>query len=350
MKDFVKKNGSIIIVGLVIGVIASLLQFFGNPGNMGFCVACFARDTAGALGLHSLTGLSYIRPEIIGIMLGSLIAAIIFKEFKPRGGTGTPIKFFLGVFASIGALVFLGCPWRAALRLAGGDLNGITGLLGLITGIFIASRFIKKGYTLGKAQETNKKATGFIFPGFMIAILLLSIFGFSKLQSGTAAHAPLFLGLGLAMIVGFLAQRVRFCTVGAFRNIIMVKDFHLFFGIFAFILGALILNLLLGQFKLGFTDQPIAHNNHLWNFLGMVLSGLCFTLGGGCPGRQLVLAGEGDSDGGIFFVGLLVGAAFAHNFGLASSPAGIGQFGAIGTILGIAFTLIVGFSMIAKRK
>jgi hypothetical protein len=41
----------------------------------------------------------------------------------------------------IGALVFLGCPWRAMLRLAGGDGNAIFGLLGLIGGIWIGTLF-----------------------------------------------------------------------------------------------------------------------------------------------------------------------------------------------------------------
>ena len=35
----------------------------------------------------------------------------------------------------IGALVFLGCPWRTLLRLAGGDLNALVGLAGLAVGI-----------------------------------------------------------------------------------------------------------------------------------------------------------------------------------------------------------------------
>ena len=39
-----KRN--IMLAGLVIGVIASLLVLFGNPKNMGFCIACFLRDTA----------------------------------------------------------------------------------------------------------------------------------------------------------------------------------------------------------------------------------------------------------------------------------------------------------------
>ena len=82
-----KEMTQIIAGGLVIGVIASLLVFFGNPSNMGFCIACFLRDTAGALGLHQAAPVQYIRPEIIGIVLGSTLLALAGKEFSPRGGS-----------------------------------------------------------------------------------------------------------------------------------------------------------------------------------------------------------------------------------------------------------------------
>ena len=70
----------IVIAGLIIGVIASLLAFFGNPANMGFCIACFLRDTAGGLGLHRAAAVQYIRPEIIGLVL--------FREPKLLMGFG----------------------------------------------------------------------------------------------------------------------------------------------------------------------------------------------------------------------------------------------------------------------
>ena len=103
-------------------------------------------------------------------------------------------------------------------------------------------------------------------------------------------------------------------------------------------------NFALGQFKPGFEGQPVAHTMQLWNFLGMALSGLAFTLAGGCPGRMLIMSGEGDSDAGSFVMGMLVGAAFAHNFSLASSATGIGAFGIPATITGLVFCLIVGFA------
>ena len=73
----------IIGVGIMIGILAPLLQKWGNPGNMGVCVACFERDIAGALGLHRADVVQYIRPEIIGFVLGSLVAAYLLGDSVP---------------------------------------------------------------------------------------------------------------------------------------------------------------------------------------------------------------------------------------------------------------------------
>lgn len=61
-----------VVAGAALGIVAPLLTYNGNPGNMGFCAACFLRDTAGALGLHRATPLQYLRPELIGLVLGAL--------------------------------------------------------------------------------------------------------------------------------------------------------------------------------------------------------------------------------------------------------------------------------------
>ena len=66
------KSDSLVIVcaGALIGLIAASLILLGNPVNMGFCIACFLRDISGALGLHRAAAVQYIRPEIIGLVLG----------------------------------------------------------------------------------------------------------------------------------------------------------------------------------------------------------------------------------------------------------------------------------------
>ena len=64
------------IAGAVIGALAALLVKFGNPGNMGICVACFTRDIAGALGLHRASVVQYLRPEIGGFVIGAFLSAL----------------------------------------------------------------------------------------------------------------------------------------------------------------------------------------------------------------------------------------------------------------------------------
>ena len=81
---------------------------------------------------------------------------------------------------------------------------------------------------------------------------------------------------------------------------------------------------------------------------GMALAGLAFALAGGCPGRQLFLSGEGDGDAAVFVLGMIVGAGFAHNFGLASSPKGVGPHGIAAVIIGLLVCLFIGFTM--RRK
>jgi YedE family putative selenium metabolism protein len=111
------------------------------------------------------------------------------------------------------------------------------------------------------------------------------------------------------------------------------------------VVAAFVTNLLLGQFQAGFAEQPVAHANMLWNFGGMVLAGLAFTLAGGCPGRQVFLSGEGDGDATMFVFGMLAGAGVAHTFSLASSPAGPGVYGPAAVIVGLIILTVIGLTM-----
>lgn len=345
----------IAVSGLLVGAMAAALQYFGNPANMGVCVACFSRDVAGAVGLHRADVVQYLRPEIMGMVLGALLAALIFGEFRPRGGSSPMTRFVLGIFAAMGALVFLGCPWRVILRLAGGDFNALFGLAGLVAGVGVGTLFFRQGFSLGRAVE-QRAASGGVFPAIMLGLLALYVLYpqtagaaksgvlFYSVKGPGAQHAPFLISLGFGLAVGFVAQRSRFCTMGAFRDLLLFRQGHLLWGVVAMFCAALALNLFFGFFKPGFEGQPVAHTQSLWNFLGMVTAGLAFALAGGCPGRQLFMAGEGDSDAAVFALGLLAGAALAHNFGTASTPAGIGPHGVVAALGGLAACLAIGFT------
>jgi hypothetical protein len=104
-----KEKKGIIIAGAVVGLLAVILVKFGNPANMGMCIACFIRDIAGALGLQRAEVVQYIRPEIIGIVMGAFLTAFGMKEFSSKGGSSPLVRFMLGFIVMVGALMFLGC-------------------------------------------------------------------------------------------------------------------------------------------------------------------------------------------------------------------------------------------------
>ncbi|MEG2171948.1 MAG: YedE family putative selenium transporter [Desulfovibrionaceae bacterium] len=351
--NFFSTTKGIILTGALLGVMAILLQYFGNPSNMGICVVCFNRDIAGGIGLHRAAIVQYVRPEIMGMVLGALVAAFSFKEFRARGGSSPAIRFVLGMIAAMGALVFLGCPWRVILRLAGGDANALFGLVGLVVGIGVGTLFFRRGFTLGRSTPQHA-LSGLVLPLMMVGLVALYLIYpplegqdkngvlFYSLKGPGSQHAPFLISLALGLVAGFIAQRSRFCTMGSFRDVLLFRHWHLFLGVAAMLVAAFVMNMFLGTFKPGFEGQPVAHTQDFWNFMGMVTAGLAFALAGGCPGRQLFLAGEGDNDAAIFALGLIVGAAMAHNFGMASSGAGIGPHGAIAALGGFALCLVIG--------
>ena len=356
-ESFFKRYWLILLTGLLVGAAAVVLTAFGNPKNMGFCIACFLRDIAGALKMQTAgmtaettTGIvQYIRPEIIGLVLGAFVISLVRKEFRPCGGSSPMTRFLIAVFVMIGALVFLGCPLRMVIRIGGGDLNAIVGLVGFVIGILIGIVFLKKGFNLGRAYRQST-LEGLIFPALMVCLLALLLFGQSWIASSVSGpgsmHAPILLALCISLVIGALAQQSRLCMVGGIRDAVMFKDFRLA----AIIIAVLVGNLLTGTFKgFSFVDQPIAHTEWLWNLLGMVLVGWGSMLLGGCPLRQLILAGEGNTDSGITVTGFIVGAAISHNLGLASSGSGIGA-GPVALFVFVGLAALLAISLINRAK
>ena len=329
-ENFLKRNWLVILCGLLVGAAAVVLTAQGNPKNMGFCIACFLRDIAGALQLQSASAsatntagiVSYFRPEIVGLIVGACILAIVTKEFKPKGGSSPFTRFVLGGVVMMGALVFLGCPLRMVIRIGGGDLNAIVGLAGFIAGILIGIVFLKGGFSLGRAYK-QRMVDGLLFPVGMIILLGLSLIApgeFAISNSGPGSmQAPVIIALCIALVVGALAQRSRMCMVGGIRDAVMFKEFGLLAGFGGVLIAVLVGNLITGNLKFGFDGQAVAHTDGLWNFLGMTVVGWGSVLLGGCPLLQLILAGEGNSDSAVTVVGMVAGAAMSHIWKIAGT-------------------------------
>ncbi|HAQ40484.1 MAG TPA: YedE-related selenium metabolism membrane protein [Clostridiales bacterium] len=341
---FFESKKGIISAGAAVGIIALLLVALGNPKNMGFCIACFERDIAGALGFHRAEVVQYIRPEIIGLILGAFITALAGKEFRSKGGSSPVTRFFLGIAVMIGALMFLGCPLRMILRIGGGDLNAIRGLAGFIVGIGLGVVFLNKGFSLKRNYKTSS-FDGYVMPlsavGLFILLIAAPAFIFFSKEGPGSMHAPIAISLVCGLIVGALAQKTRLCMVGGIRDQIMFKQSYLLLGFVAIIVVTAVGNMALGSFNLGFADQPVAHTDGLWNFLGMFLVGWGSVLLGGCPLRQLILSGEGNSDSAVTVLGMVAGAAIAHNSSLASSAKGPTANGQIAVIICLVFLIIL---------
>ena len=157
----------------------------------------------------------------------------------------------------------------------------------------------------------------------MVGILLLALCT-TLLKSSTSGpgsmHAPIIISLIGGLIFGAFAQKSRMCFAGSLRDVFLMKNFDLLCVIAGLFVVMLIYNIAMGNFKLAFdTPGVIAHSEHLWNILGMYTVGFAAVLAGGCPLRQLILAGQGSSDSAFTVAGMFIGAALAHNFGLAAS-------------------------------
>ena len=315
-------KAKLLIAGLLVGAAAAVLAFYGNPANMAFCIACFVRDMAGSLGLHQAAAVQYARPEIIGLVLGAFLISVATGEFRSNGGSSPMTRFILGMVIMVGSLIFLGCPLRMVIRMSAGDLNAWIALIGFAAGVATGCAALKMGFSLGRAYET-KPLSGAVLPVMMAGIFILltctTLLKFSESGPGSK-HAPILISLAGGLIVGALAQKSRMCFAGGIRDIILVKSFDLITVIVGIFAVMLVFNLATGRFVLSMnTPGIIAHSDSLWNILGMYAVGFAAVLAGGCPLRQLILAGQGSSDSAVTVLGLFAGAALCHNFGLASS-------------------------------
>ena len=208
------------------------------------------------------------------------------------------------------------------IRMSAGDLNAWVALIGFALGVATGVFALKKGFSLGRAHVTNK-VSGSVLPLLMIGVLVLAL-GTNLLKSSTAGpgsmHAPIIISLIGGLLFGAFAQKSRMCFAGSIRDIILMKNFDLITIIVGFFTVMLVYNVATGHFVLAFnTPGVIAHSQHLWSILGMYAVGFAAVLAGGCPLRQLVLAGQGSSDAGVTVIGMFAGGALAHNFGLAAS-------------------------------
>lgn len=137
------------------------------------------------------------------------------------------------------------------------------------------------------------------------------------------------------LIIGYLAQRSGFCSIGGFRDLLLFKQTRLFFGYMALIasaaLGYFIFSLIVPYMYPGypwaatqttnvFTPIPGAPGGLsvgaylILSIIGGLGLGLLGVFLGGCPLRQMVMGSEGNVASFYFVAGLAVGAILFHSW------------------------------------
>jgi uncharacterized protein len=133
--------------------------------------------------------------------------------------------------------------------------------------------------------------------------------------------------LVMGVIVGYLGQRSRFCTISGIRDFFLVKDSYRLKGLIGIIVGGMIGLVIVN--KLG-GNIPSFTKSGTWQFMPLLKGGLNVVptilvplsaigaffmayfsvMAEGCPFRQHVMAGEGRLSGILYLAGLVSGVVF----------------------------------------
>lgn len=91
------------------------------------------------------------------------------------------------------------------LRIGGGDLNAVVGLVGFIAGIAVGVLFLNRGFSLKRTYSLSR-GEGYVFPAVNVGLLLLLVaapsFIFFSTEGPGSMRAPLWAALGAGLVVG----------------------------------------------------------------------------------------------------------------------------------------------------
>ncbi len=165
IRDTVRHHASLLVrhpafLGAVIGILAALSQSLlisaGGPEAYGFCVACHTRDLVnGVTNILAGTSLALapisknaVLPvmSVVGVLIGAYVSARVNREHAVKKGSVRDclLSFLGGFLVLILAMVFGGCPYRAALRTGYGDIIALLFIVAMALGVVAGTVFMLK--------------------------------------------------------------------------------------------------------------------------------------------------------------------------------------------------------------
>lgn len=147
-------------LGAVIGILAAFAQVLlisaGGPVAYGFCIAGHTRDLVNGI-VNSVAATTLFQAPIsqnailpvlsvVGVLIGGYLSARVNREHKVKKSTpmGYLAYFIGGVLVIQFTGIFGGCPYRAALRTAYGDLTALLFIIMMALGVVLGAIFMLK--------------------------------------------------------------------------------------------------------------------------------------------------------------------------------------------------------------
>jgi uncharacterized membrane protein YedE/YeeE len=137
--------------GVVIGFAVLLSYFFYD--SLGMCVGCFIGDTLSYIEHKLFTSAIFFRAiptnfrtPIIGMFLGSFLAAYLSKEFWIRKVKLSTVlmSFLAGILIGFGNFLASGCPVRHMIvGFPALLLDSWVAVIGIILGIYLGAQFLR---------------------------------------------------------------------------------------------------------------------------------------------------------------------------------------------------------------
>jgi hypothetical protein len=135
------------VVAAVVAGIAGELLDVSPPAAYGLCSACHGRDLADWIlnrtehaGLFvTAAGASWPLLTVVGLVLGSFVAARRNGEYGSINIGGNVRQFVFGAVVMGAALFVGGCPTRIILRTGYGDVAGVLALGGVAAGVVLGT-------------------------------------------------------------------------------------------------------------------------------------------------------------------------------------------------------------------
>ncbi len=294
-------------------------------------------QTLGAKSLGTSTPISLHTVALLNIfiVLGAFISSLFSKEFSIKvAPKGELVKGLIGgALMGIGATVGIGCT-------TGGFFSGVPALsggalflsLGFMLGTIVALKYLLwemealPKFSTGKSctllPGTGKKTGWQRWLGWILIAVVLYIFS-NYTGKGTSLSKILGWHVFIALILGIILQRSRFCIVRAFREPFMTGEATAPVAIIISILVVLIGFTVLKYFGVGNAGETairaiemksVYANFWLRALIGGFIFGLGMTIAGGCAVGTLWRAGEGHVKLWMSIVGFVIMAPVSKGF------------------------------------